>query len=142
MAHSDTTGAPVTVDVPARCTQRLYREALDNLVMAGENVAEGAQWLRERIDEERLDARDLPRMREVDLVWGQIREVEGNIAISAPADVLAPLLRSCVRSLTDDLSTSAEEQRTSCDSVRAMARELLAWTDVFDAAGLTIGGSR
>jgi hypothetical protein len=136
------TSKDVTVTIPGRCAQRIRAEALGELSMAGENVVEAAAWFHSGEDSVRLDAAELPRMREADLIWGQVRDVDGDLTVTGPRAVVASLLRCCVRSAADDLRDETEGLWKS-DVLRMLAAELVDWADVFDATGLsTAQGSR
>lgn len=129
------TSKDVTVTIPSRCAQRLRAEALGELSMAAENLVEGAAWLHEGRDRDRLDDAELPRMREADLIWGQVREVDGDTSVTGPRAAVASLLRCCVRGVADDLRDETEGPWSS-DVLRLLCGELTGWADVFDVAGL------
>lgn len=125
----------LTVTVPQACAARLAHEALHDLTNAGENVAEAATWYRERRDSERLDGADLPRMREADRTWRQVRGGQGELRVTGSRPELAALLRSCVHSVADDIRDEIAGAWTP-DAIRPLIHELAAWLDVFEAHGL------
>ena len=143
MANADSMAdQAVTVTIPARCAPRLYREVLDEVSMAAENVQEGVTWLRSRRDVDRLDEDDLPRMREADELFAQTGGFEdGEIALKAPRPVVASLLRSCVRGTAEDINEEADDGWSS-DVMRTLARELASWLDLFDSTGLSTAQGR
>lgn len=136
------TSQDVVVTIPARCAPRLYREVLDEVSMAAENVMEGVTWLRSRRDVDRLDEEDLPRMREADELFAQAGGFEdGEIALKAPRSVVASLLRSCVRGAAEDINEEADDGWSS-EVMRKLAGELTSWLDLFDATGLSTAQGR
>lgn len=141
MAVADSTDDVfVTVTVPAGCASRFYREVLDEVSMAAENVMEGVEQLRSRDALDRLAEDDLPRMREADELFAQVAGHEGRddlaAAVRAPRSVLASLVRSCVTGVAEDITGGAEFGWTS-EKMRKLAGELATWLDLFDTAGLS-----
>lgn len=135
-AHA-TAGNPVTVVVPPTGAKRLRVEALHNVATAAKNVAEGAHWQLAQRDSARLDQADLPRMRDADRAWTRIRpaDPDGSVSVVAGEETVADLLRSCIRSVADEIRDTCDGDWSPRD-VRALALELGAWADVFDDHGI------
>lgn len=133
-----TGAAPVTVEVPHVCADRLRTEARSYLGMAAENVVEGAAWESRHQDHVRLDRSDRPRYDEADRVWEQVRvsEPDRPMKVTAPRPAVAALLRAAVQGVADDIREETNGE-WSPRSVLALAEELTAWAIVFRASRLS-----
>lgn len=133
MAAPNPTGAePVTVSVPAACTERLRAEARELVAQSAQNVVEGADWHARHQDHVRFDVADLPRLRSADRIWGQVGEsvVGEPVKVTGDRAIVGDLLRGCVRDVADDLREETEGE-WSPRSVLSLAAELEAWAVLF-----------
>ncbi len=118
-----------TLTVPAEHAEAFYREAIDTLRHAGENIEEGASWFEQgKGDPNRLENEDIPRVRAAISLVERARE--GQLEFGAEETVRSSLEGLVIEA--GDRVKYCAEGISSADTRRAMA-ELDMWMTLLDS---------